>query len=211
MTTGGTTAYPLLAAPPGRLIRLHLASRNVPACLLGLAACAITLRITLHWTPGSGGVAARQFPLLIEAAAAALIGVVTRSPFGEPERATGRWLPVLRMATAVTLTGVAFGALAAGSAAAHLADGYLVLLRDLAGMTGVALLSATLIGGSLSWIGPLAFWALALYAVNAGWTAPWVWPDRPPHDFGAALAAALVFAAGIAIMAVRGARDSVGE
>ena len=101
----------------------------VAACLLVLAGCAVALRIMLHWTPAGSGVAARQIPLLIEAAAAAVIGVVSPSPFGEPEHATGRWLPLLRLGTATALTAVAFGVLAA----AHLDYGYLALLRDLAG------------------------------------------------------------------------------
>jgi hypothetical protein len=205
-----TTARPLKSAWPARLVRLHLVSRQVPACLIALAACAVTLRIMLDLAPPSG-VYARQFPLLIETGAAAVIGVVTRSPIGEPERATGRWLPFLRLGAAVGLTGAAFGALAVGSAGAHLYYGYLTLLRDLAGMAGVALVAAALVGGSLSWIGPLAFWALASYAINKNWTAPWTWPDRPPHDLGAALCAALAFAAGAAVITVRGARDPARE
>jgi hypothetical protein len=211
MTTAGAAPRPLLAAPSGRLIRLHLASRGVPAGLLVLVGCAVALRIMLHWTPAGSGAAARQLPLLIEAAAAAVIGVVSRSPFGEPERATGRWLPLLRLGTAVALTTVAFGVLAAGSAAAHLDYGYLALLRDLAGMTGIALLAAALAGGGLSWVGPLAFWMVATHAVGAAWTTPWVWPGRPPQDRGAALCAALVFAVAAVVITVRGARDSAHE
>ncbi len=207
MNSAGVT---VLAAPPARLIRLHLSSRGVPACLLALAGCGVTLRIALHWLPASGA-GARQLPLLIDAGAAAVIGVVSRSPFGEPERATGRWLPVLRLGVAMALTAAAFGALAAGSAAAHLDYGYLGQLRDLAGMTGIALLAAALAGGGLSWIGPLTFWLLATFAIGQGWTTPWAWPDRPPHDRGAALCAALVFAAGAAVITVRGARDSAHE
>jgi hypothetical protein len=211
MTTAGAAPRPLLAAPPGRLIRLHLASRGVPACLPVLVGCAVVLRITLHWTPAGSGVAARQIPLLIEAAAAAVIGMTSRSPFGEPEHATGRWLPFLRLGTAAALTAVAFGVLAAGSAAAHLDYGYLALLRDLAGMTGIALLAAALAGGGLSWVGPLAFWMVAAYAVGAAWATPWIWPGRPPQDRGAALCAALVFAVGAVVITVRGARDSAHE
>jgi hypothetical protein len=210
-TKAGPAVRALPGAPSARLVRLYLASRGVPACLLALAGCAVTLRITLHWPQPGTGLPARQFPLLIETAAAAAIGVVTRSPFGEPERGTGRWLPVLRLGAAVALTAVAFGALAAGSAAEHLDYGYLGLLRDLAGMTGIALLTAAVVGGSLSWIGPLGCWMLAAYALARGWTAPWAWPARPPHDLGAALCAALVYAAGAAVVTVRGARDSARE
>ncbi len=53
-----------------------------------------------------GGPAAQALiPLTIEAGAAAVIAVTTHGPFGDPERATGRWLPWLRLAAAVTFLG----------------------------------------------------------------------------------------------------------
>jgi hypothetical protein len=87
-------------------------------------------------------VASPEIPLTIEAGAAAVIGVTTRSPFGEPERVTGRWLPTLRLGGA--------GALAAGSASAHLPGGTPGMLRDVAGFTGIALLAAARQGGALA-------------------------------------------------------------
>ena len=193
-----------------RLVRLHAASRHVLTCLVVLAACAIALRTALHWLPRSG-VYARQIPLTIEAGAAAVIGVTTRSPFGEPERATGRWLPWLRQAASVALTGIAVGPLAAGAAAAHLAGGAAGLARDLAGFTGIALLTAAVLGGGLAWVGPIAYLAVTLPALAGNWTTPWIWPARPPHDRGAAICAALVFAAGVTVITVRGARDGLRE
>ncbi len=200
----------MTALAGARLVRLHLASRRVLTCLLALAACAVALRTALHWIPGSG-VASRQLPLTIEAGAAAVIGVTTRSPFGEPERATGRWLPFLRLGATMAVAGAAVGALAAGSASAHLAGGTLGMLRDLAGLTGIALLGAALLGGPLAWAGPLAYLVVTLHALGAAWTTPWSWPARPPHDLGAALCAALVFAAGVTVITARGARDAARE
>jgi hypothetical protein len=197
----------MTALAGARLVRLHLASRRVLTCLLALIACAVALRVALHWIPGSG-VASRQLPLTIEAGAAAVIGVTTRSPFGEPERATGRWLPFLRLGATMAVAGAAVGALAAGSASAHLPGGTLGMLRDLAGLTGIALLAAALLGGALAWVGPLAYLVVTLHALGAAWTTPWSWPARPPGDLGAALCAALVFAAGVAVITARGARDA---
>jgi hypothetical protein len=190
-----------------RLVCLHLASRRALMGLLVLVACAIALRTALHWIPRSG-LASRQLPLTIEAGAAALIGVTTRSPFGEPERATGWWLPFLRLGTVMALAGAAVGALAAGAASAHLAGGTLGMLRDLAGLAGIALLTAALLGGALAWVGPMAYLVVTLHALEAVWTAPWIWPARPPHDRGAALCAAVVFAAGVVVITVRGARHT---
>jgi hypothetical protein len=188
-----------------RLARLYAASRRAATCLLVLAACAVALRVALHWLPRNG-VFARQIPLIIEAGIAAVIGVTADSPFGEPERAAGRWLPYLRLAAALALSGVAFGALAAGSASQHLDGGTLGLLRDLAGFVGLGFLTGAVLGGALAWIGPIGYLAITLPTLAGHWTTPWLWPDRPPHDRGAAICAGLVFAAGLAVVTVRGAR-----
>jgi len=52
----------------------------------------------------------------------------------------------------------------------------------------------------------------ALYAAwhGGGTGTPWLWPARPPQDPGAWLCTGLVFAAGLALAAVRGSRDNVG-
>ena len=188
-----------------RLARLYAASRRAATCLLVLAPCAVALRVALHWLPRNG-VFARQIPLIIEAGIAAVIGVTADSPFGEPERAAGRWLPYLRLAAALALSGVAFGALAAGSASQHLDGGTLGLLRDLAGFVGLGFLTGAVLGGALAWIGPIGYLAITLPTLAGHWTTPWLWPDRPPHDRGAAICAGLVFAAGLAVVTMRGAR-----
>jgi hypothetical protein len=193
-----------------RLVRLYLASRRVLTCLLVLAACAVALRAALHWLPRTGEFA-RQIPLIIEAGAAAAIGVTTRGPFGEPERATGARVPALRLGVSLALAAAAFGALAAGSASAHLADGSLGLLRDLGGLTGIALLAAVALGGAWSWIGPIGYLAVTLPALAGPWTTPWLWPARPPHDRGAAICAGLVLAAGLVAITLRGARDAAAR
>jgi hypothetical protein len=209
-----------LATPPPRartagwlrLLLLHLVSRRVPAALGVLAACGVVLRVALklHWIQGSGA-GAQQLPLLIEVGTAAMIAVTNHSPFGESERATGCWLPWLRLGTSVGLAAAAVGALAAGAAAAQLPGGTLDVVRNVAGLTGIGLLSAAVLGGLLAWIGPMAYLVVAEVALTQTWTSPWIWPARPAADRGAAICAALVFSAGIAITAVRGARDSVTD
>lgn len=226
MTTGETRAVPAEAAGPGapwpttprraavRLVRLYAASRRVPAALTAIAACALGLRIALtgHWD----SYGALQLPLVFETAAATAIAVTVASPLGEPERLTGRWLPYLRLAVTLALTAVAIGALAAAGTGTSLAGGTLDVLRNLAGSTGLGLLCAATISGGLAWIGPAAYLMPGAYALYTQWhhpalTTPWLWPGRPPHDLGAAVCAGLVFAAGAAVITVRGARDLVGE
>jgi hypothetical protein len=202
------------ARPAVRLVRLYAASRRVPAALAAIAACAIGLRIALIWSWDSYG--ALQLPLVFEAGAAAAVTTVTASRLGEPERVAGRWLPFLRLATAAVLTAVAVGALAATGAGAHLAGGTLDAARNVAGMTGLGLLCAAALGGGLAWAGPTGYLVVGVYALYTQWhhpalTTPWIWPARPPHDLGAAICAGLVFTAGLAVFAVRGARDRADE
>ena len=210
MTAGAIRQLP---RPVLRLVWLHAASRRLPGALALLAACAAGLRGALygHWD----AYGALQLPLVFEAGSAAVIAVTAGSPFGEPERATGRWLPFLRLGATIGLTGLAVGALAAAGTGAPLAGGFPDLLRNVAGLTGIGLLCAVALGGPLAWTGPLAYLFAGAYGLYADWhpptlSTPWIWPARPPHDAGGALCAAGVFAAGLALIAVRGARESAG-
>ncbi len=197
-----------------RLVRLYAASRRVPAAVAAIAACAIGLRVALVWPWDSYG--ALQLPLVFEAGAAAAVTAITASRLGEPERVAGRWLPFLRLVTVLALTAVAVSALAATGTGAHLAGGTLDAARNVAGMTGLGLLCAAALGGGLAWAGPTGYLMVGVYALYTQWhhpalTTPWIWPARPPHDLGAAICAGLVFTAGLAVFAVRGARDRADE
>jgi hypothetical protein len=189
-----------------RLARLHVVSRRAGYCLLLMVACAVALRIALHWITDKG-TASLELPLVVEAGVAAVIGVTTRSPFGESERVTGGRLPFLRSGTTVALTAAGIGVLAVAAASAHLFDGTLGTLRDTGGFVGIGLLTAALAGGTLAWAGPLAYLAITVPTLTRAWTTPWLWADRPPHDRGAAICAAVVFIAGITAITIRGARD----
>jgi hypothetical protein len=197
-----------------RLVWLYAASRRIPAAVAVIAACAIGLRVALigHWD----AYGALQLPLVFEAGAASAVAVTTASPLGEPERVAGRSLPFLRLASALALTAVAAGAMAAAGTGAHLAGGTLDGLRNVTGMVGIGLLCAAVLGGGLAWAGPTAYLMVGIYALYTQWhgpalTTPWIWPARPPRDLGAAICAGLVFTAGTAIIAARGARDPAGE
>jgi hypothetical protein len=197
-----------------RLVWLHAVSRRVPVSLAVLAAAAIGLRIALirHWD----SYGALQLPLVFEAASAAVITVCTASSLGEPERVAGRWLPRLRLGAAVSLTALAVGALAAGAVGGHLAGGVMDVLRNVAGLVGIGLLCAAVFGGGLAWVGPTGYLVLGVYALYTQWhppalSTPWIWPARPPHDFGAAICVTVVFACGLVAITVRGARDTPGE
>jgi hypothetical protein len=194
-----------------RLTWLHLRSRRVPGALLGLAACAAALRAIWHWHLMTGGAYAQQGPMVLEAGAAALLAITTHGPFGEAERATGRWLPYLRLGAALALTGAAIGVLQLGVTGASLPGGVLILARNVIGIAGIGLLSSVVTGGLLAWVLPLAYLGFAEYALTQAWRNPWTWPVRPPADRGAWICAALVFAAGLAAVAVKGARTTLAD
>ena len=193
-----------------RLTWLYLESRRIPAALGLLAGPAVLLWASLywHWSIVGGAAAQDLVPLVAETGAAAIVAVTTQGPFGDPERATGRWLPYLRLAGALLVTAAAFGALAAGSLGGSLPGGTMTLLRNVAGMTGTGLLVAGVLGGAFAWIGPMAYLLVTEGALAGGWTTPWIWPARPPHDVGGALCAYGVFAAGLVAVTLLGARNS---
>jgi hypothetical protein len=196
-----------------RLVRLYLVSRRVPTALALVAGLGALLWTELHshWNI-AGGAAARLFiPLTIQSGAAAVIAVTTYGPFGETERAAGRWLPWLRLGAALALTGLAFGMLAAGATAGVLPGGNLALLRNLGGMAGIGLLSAVVFGGAFAWSGPMAYLLVTEGALAHGSTTPWFWPTRLPHDRGGAICACLAIAVGLVLITVRGPRVSERE
>jgi len=203
-----------VTAPTLRLARLHLSSRRAATATGVIAACAAVLWLALHRPWNTYG--AVQLPLLCETACAVVIAAATASPFGEPERATGRWLPYLRLGTTLALTVASVGVLVAAGTGGTLAGGPLAVVRNVAGLVGLGLLGATLLGGALAWIGPTTYMVVAVYAVYTQWhgpalSSPWLWPARPPHDAGAAICAGLVLVTGLVAITVRGARDPVGE
>ena len=137
--------------------------------------------------------------------------MTSHSPFGEAERATGRWLPYLRLGVALGLIGLAIGLLQLGVPGEGLNEGVLVLARNVVGITGIGLLCSLVTGGLLAWTLPMGYMAFCQYALLEGWTAPWTWPVRPPADRGAWIAACVVFAAGLVVFTVRGPRTRLTD
>jgi hypothetical protein len=194
-----------------RLLWLHLRTRRVPAGIVALAVCGALLHAALHWHWAfKSGPYAQQVPLIIEAGTAAVIAVTAHSPFGETERAAGRWLPYLRLLTAAGMCGLAIGLLQLG-AGENLNGGILVLARNITGFTGIGLACSLVTGGLLAWTLPLGYMLLCQYALLEAWRAPWTWPGRPPADRGAWICACAVFAAGLLVFTVRGPRARLSD
>jgi hypothetical protein len=200
------------AAAGARLAWLHLRSRRVPSAVVALAVCAAALGAVLHWhlnLKGSAG--SQEIPMIIATGAAVVITVTTHSPFGEAERATGGWLPLLRLGAVIALTGLAISLLQLGVTGVGLTGGVMQLARNVIGITGIGLLTSLVTGGLLAWTLPLGYLGFAEYALVEAWRNPWTWPARPPTDRGAWICAVLVFAVGVGAFTLRGARTRLAD
>jgi hypothetical protein len=149
--------------------------------------------------------------MIIAAGAAAVIAMTVHSPFGEPERATGRWLPYLRLGTAAGLCALAIGLLQLGVTGAGLNGGVPVLARNVVGFAGLGLACSLITGGLLAWTLPLGYMAICQYALLEAWKTPWTWPVRPPDDRGAWICACLSLLVGLLLFTTRGPRTEPGD
>jgi hypothetical protein len=184
-----------------RLLWLHLLSRRVPLALVLITATAAVLRAVQPWTEGTGE-AAGLLPLVLIVAAASVIATSTGSPFGEPERATYP-LPRLRLSHVLAILLAA----AALLGLARLHHDPLSAIRNLAGFTGLALITARLIGASLSWITPLAYAIYCGGPIDIHAVTLWSWPALPSSNRAAGLIALLLLGAGCVAITHAGARD----
>ena len=107
--------------------------------------------------------------------------------------------------------GLAILALGVGAAGENLNEGFLVLARNVIGITGIGLLTSLVTGGLLAWTLPVGYMAFCQYALLEAWRAPWAWPVRPPADRGAWIAACVVYAVGLLLFTVRGPRTQLAD
>ncbi|WP_050776736.1 hypothetical protein [Streptomyces sp. SPB074] len=205
--------------PPLTGPRLHARAHHVPGVLLFLLAnallCAVVSRtVEAYRDPGRLTPLVALGPLL----AASALGGATLSPLPEIAPTTSRpgpW-PRLVLYLALALTGAALLALAVpgGGTGAH-GYGPGGMARNVLGVSGLAAVSAVVLGARLSWL-PVLGWGTAVFL---GGAAPrpyaavarlWAWIDQPAGD-GPALAVALLsFLAGGALYAAKGARPVRG-
>ncbi len=183
------------------LLILYLRSRRVALIVVLLAATAGVLRAVKPLTEGDSEFAV-LLPLVLTVAAAGLIAASTRSPFGDPERAT---VPLPRLRLIHLLVLVAIGVAMLG--AARVGDDPGAALRNTAGLTGLALLTAPVIGAALAWIAPLAYIIYCGGPVDTHQVGPSAWPALPGTNTTATLIALALLVAGVATVTLTGARD----
>ena len=187
---------------PARLAWLHLRSRRAPLGLTLIIAIAVILRALRHWTDGPG-VSARTLPLVLTVGAAAIIAASAQSPFADPERAT--WPPPrLRLIQVGAFVLAAAGLLAL----ARLGQDPFAAVRNLAGFTGLALITATITSALLAWITPLAYALYCSGQIDAQAVNLWSWPALPSSNHTALVIAVLLLGAGVTAITRFGPRDS---
>jgi hypothetical protein len=187
-----------------RLITLYLRSRQAGRAVAVLAAIALTTWLWALWT-GAETITSALLPLAMPLAAAAVIGTGAGSPFGESETTASHPLAPPRAGHPAGLLGLAALVLALAALHWSVADGGWLLVRNLAGFTGLSLLTARALGSGLSWTVPLAYAVLSLVARQSAQLPAWAWPARGATDRGAALIAAALLIAGL-VLATRSER-----
>jgi hypothetical protein len=188
-------------------LALHLRARGVAAALL--AASASTATIWALWVRFSDHpviAVSLTAPVILFAVAAA--GGTLGGADEELERTAARpWVPrraahlllalgaVALLVLAAELTGTSFGAAR-------------LVVRDAAGLLGLAALGAAGLGSTRAWFAPLT-WTLLAVALQGGEGSLLqiaTWPVQPATSRTAAVTAAVLALAGGVAYAVRGAR-----
>ena len=194
-----------------RLIWLYLRARLAGSTMAGLV-----LVTAAGWAsvrrygddPTVLSIALTLFPL----AAACLVGVSSHGPFGEAERTASRHLARYRLGHLGGLALLGAGLLAGAADGWLVADARWLVVRNLTGFTGLALLTAFVLGGRLSWVVPVAFGLATLAiaprgALDAAPPTRWAWPGWPGADGRATLIALTLSTAGLLLVAIRGAHS----
>lgn len=151
-------------------------------------------------------------------AAACVVGASTRSPFGDTELTTTRPLSPLRLGhlcglllwAALTLSTVL---LAFDLDGARPEYPLLVLLRNLAALTGLALLTAWVVGARLSWVPPFvaAIAYLTLMASDNDVLASYANRSYDGAHGPALVVSLAALALGLGLVCAHGARESAAE
>jgi hypothetical protein len=194
-----------MSPTPPRLVRLYLVSRRTRTALLLLAVIGVALRASQPLTRGTG-LFPRLTLLLVILAAACVIGTATHNPFGETERTASSPLTSLRLAHLIALTAAAAAFMAVFAWSAAYGSTPAAILRNLAGFTGIALLTARIFGAHVSWTLPLGYVMYCGGQLDIQASSRWSWPLLPAGDVTATVIAFGLLALGIAAACVTGGR-----
>lgn len=167
---------------------------------------------------GVGSGSLRLLLVFTPLAVASVVGTGAGSPFGEAERTAARPLSPLRFGHLAGLLLCAAMLLVVVLLSFDLEGALLdqplpALFRNLMGLCGMALLTARLLGARLSWTVPLAFVMIAYLRARLpdDTFAAWAWQMQPGWDGVSWVVAAVLIVAGLVVVCLYGARETVGE
>jgi len=184
-------------------------------CLVGVGIVAYWLARTNFFMPIV--IDGKAIPLnalfIIPLASAVVVGTSMYSPFGEIEQVVSRPLADFRFVHLIGLFAWSIATLAFSAVVWRQEYAELVVLRNLIGFTGLALLSVPFLGSRLSWVIPFIFGMLALRIgmIEADIVAWWAWPYHPAQSSIAAVLALALLVVGILCACFAQARDTVKE
>lgn len=197
-----------------RLMHLYLRSRLAGWSTVVLAASG-AIAWFLLWRIVESGITAADVPeaialplIVIPLLPAVVIGVSTRSPFGDTELSVSRSLPLLRF---IHLAGLLTGGVIALALAANawIFDSIeWELVRNLAGYTGLALIGARLLGSGLSWVVPLGYGVIAFMLTATDPKSRWAWPGEWPLDRWSVTVAMVLIVVGLLTVTLQAERDT---
>lgn len=206
-----------------RFVELYLRSRRtVPALLALLGVTVVVWALTWWLVSGTPyGVARGGLTMILIFGAltvACVVGASTGSPFGDAERTSARPLAPFRLGHLLAL--ILASALLLSAAllsfdldGAHPPYPLLVLLRNTIALSGLALISARIVGARSSWFTPFTTAIAYMTLVGSGGDLFSSWTRSSYHGLHGpswAIAATLIVA-GLATVCLHGARETAGE
>ena len=196
----------VMTSPLLRLTLLYLRSRLAGGALL---ACLGTALFGWYLLDQSSDMNLTKLLLAtVSLGAATAVGVSARSPFGDTERVVSRPLPPLRLVHLAGLIALAALALGLANRVETVDWTEWMLVRNFAGYVGLALITARLIGASLSWITPVAYGMAAFMSMSE---RRWAWPMKPGDDQWAAWTVVILLVVGLGLIVLTGGRDRIEE
>ncbi len=191
-----------------RLLGLYARGRGVPLALLVVVALSVLALCTARWLVGQSafdGMVRLPVAVATALAAAVVLAGTLHTPAAEIEAATPTRWQLWHAGHAVTLllAGVVLlaPALPAGSYGAG------VLLRDLVGLLGLALLGALAFAPRLAWTVPCGYTAVVYFTAGAGDAAlrsVWAFQQQPAGNTAALMTALVLGALGLIAWALAG-------
>lgn len=185
-----------------RPVVLYARSRGVPAALAALPVVVLLAWSAMRspWTPLSASLTSLAAVLVIT------VGLAGQDP--ELDRSTALLWPAWRFWHLVLAGVLAAIPVVLVQELGPASFGFEFVVRDTAGMVGLAGLAATVIGARFAPAAPVLWWAVsAMMPPSQSVPARMIaWPTSPPDDAVAMWTAGVLFLSGVTAYVVRGGR-----